>query len=184
MLTRWTPMLVIAVGLIVAVSLPMQAQDAEMEQPFGGEDDVAYAAKVWEAMDGYRDWKLQTPVYKGQSPHGAFVRLFSTFITVDGEAHPIIIKENFGGRGVSEEVATQYPDEWLKAVTIMLQREDGYDDDNANWFWVKFNPAGEVLKNPMDMKLAGRVAKGMPKGCIACHANAGGDDYLFSNDTE
>lgn len=182
MLTRWTPVVVLAAALVAAVSLPMQAQEGGMAPPFGGEEDVAYAAKVWQEMEGYQDWKLHTDVYKGQSPHGAYLRLFSTFITVDGETHPIIVKENFGGRGVTAEAVTENPDEWLKAVTIMLQREDGYDADNDNWFWVKFSPAGEVLKNPMDMKLAGRVAKGMPKGCIACHSQAGGDDYLYSND--
>jgi len=37
-------------------------------------------------------------------------------------------------------------------------------------------------KETKDMKLAGRVAKGMPQGCISCHANARGGDYLFVND--
>ncbi|MFQ5491051.1 MAG: hypothetical protein ACE5GE_10045, partial [Phycisphaerae bacterium] len=67
-------------------------------------------------------------------------------------------------------------------VTIMLQRETGYDSDNDNWFWVKYSPKGEVMKNPKDMLLAGRVAKGMSAGCISCHSQAGGDDYLYSND--
>ncbi len=182
MMTRWTPVVVLAAALVAAISLPMQAQDGEMVPPFGGAEDVAYAEAVWAAMDGYRDWKLHTDVYKGQSPHGSYLRLFSTFITVDGGTHPIIVKENYGGQGVSAEAATADPDQWLKAVTIMLQREDGYDSDNDNWFWVKFSPSGEILKNPKDMLLAGRVAKGMPKGCIACHTQAGGGDYLFSND--
>ncbi len=30
--------------------------------------------------------------------------------------------------------------------------------------------------NPKGMKLAGRVAKGMDQGCIACHRSVGGDD--------
>ena len=38
------------------------------------------------------------------------------------------------------------------------------------------------MKNPKGMSLAGRVAKGMPAGCIACHSNAGGGDFLFIND--
>ena len=30
----------------------------------------------------------------------------------------------------------------------MLQREAGYDDDNDNWFWVKYAPDGSVMSNP------------------------------------
>ena len=26
------------------------------------------------------------------------------------------------------------------------------------------------------------MAKGMDKGCIACHQNAGGDDFVYAND--
>jgi len=37
-------------------------------------------------------------------------------------------------------------------------------------------------KNPKGMQLAGRVAKGAEKGCIACHGSAPGDDYLFTTD--
>ena len=150
--------------------------------PFGGPLDVAFAKKVWKAMDGYVHWKLTTPVYKGASPHGKFLRLYSTWVSVDGHEYPIIVKDNFGGRGVTEAGAKQDRTKWLKAVTIMLQRENGYDSDNKNWFWVKFSPAGEILKNPKGMLLAGRVAKGMPAGCISCHLQAKGGDYLFHND--
>ncbi len=47
---------------------------------------------------------------------------------------------------------------------------------------MKYGTAGTIEENEKGMKLAGRVAKGMPKGCISCHAQAGGSDYLFSND--
>ena len=30
--------------------------------------------------------------------------------------------------------------------------------------------------------MAGRVAKGMDMGCIACHKGAKDDDYVFVND--
>ena len=38
------------------------------------------------------------------------------------------------------------------------------------------------MSNPKGMKLAGRVAKGMPAGCISCHLSADDGDYLFFND--
>jgi hypothetical protein len=74
------------------------------------------------------------------------------------------------------------PADYLMAVTPMVQREQGYDADNNDWYWVKYGPDGSIAMNDMEVAMAGRVAKGMPMGCIACHANAGGGDYLFAND--
>ncbi len=166
----------------VAFTTPENAAPLQMKKDFGGEKDMDFAKKLWKAMKGYEDWKLTTPVYRGQSPHGKWVRLYSTWVTVDGKSFPIIVKNNYGGRGVTKERIKEKPAEWLKAVTIMLQREAGYDKDNQNWYWVKYAPDGKIAKNEMGMSLAGRVAKGMPKGCISCHSQAGGSDYLFSND--
>lgn len=180
----WTSMALTSVltALLASPFAPRESASPTQDKPFGGANDVAFAKKLWKAMDGYTSWKLTTPVYKGGSPHGKFVRLYSTHVTVDGKAYSIIVKDNYGGRGVTQENATKEPAKWLKAVTAMLQRESGYDKDNQNWFWVKFSPTGEIEKNPKDVLLAGRVAKGMPKGCISCHAQAKSNDYLFSND--
>ena len=175
-----TTTLIVAAIAVFALSFALRAQ--ENAKPFGGAQDVAFAGKLWKAMDGYRDWKLTTKVYKGASPHGKYVRLFSTWVTVDGKAYPIIVKENYGGRGVTLEAVEKDSSKWLKAITIMLQRAPGYDKDNQNWYWVKYGSDGAIDKNKMGAQLAGRVAKGMTKGCIGCHSQAGGDDYLFSND--
>jgi hypothetical protein len=181
MLKKWSATLVLGTALLVA-SGPSSVAAQEMAPPFGDPENLAYAAQVWEQMAGYEQWKLTTPVYAGASPHGKFLRMFSSYITVDGIARPIIVKQNFGGPEVTAQAATKNPEEWLKAVTIMLQREPGYDDDNDNWFWVKFASDGSVMKNPKGVQLAGRVAKDMPAGCIACHLSAEGGDYLYFND--
>ena len=125
---------------------------------------------------------LSSDVSKGGSPHGKWVRLYSTWVKVKGKSHPIIVKDNYGGRGVTVERVKKDRKKWLKAVTIMLQRQPGYDKDNQNWFYAKYKPDGGIEKNRKGMLLAGRVAKGTTKGCISCHSNAAGDDYLFSND--
>ena len=68
------------------------------------------------------------------------------------------------------------------AVTVM-QRLQGYDPDNHDWFWVKYAPDGSILKNPKGMLLAGRVAKGnKKKGCVACHRAAPGGDMVYLHD--
>ncbi len=177
--------LTLATALTVVLALFLGAQEtrpAGGDKPFGGLKDVTFANKRWKAMDGYENWKLTTEIYRGQSPHGKWLRLFSTWVTVESKHYPIIVKDNYGGRGVTPERIGEDRENWLKAVTIMLQREEGYDPDNQNWFWVKYGKDGTIEENDKGMKLAGRVAKGMNKGCISCHGQAGGGDYLFSND--
>lgn len=72
------------------------------------------------------------------------------------------------------------PDAHLKAVTVMFEREAGCDADNQDWFWVKYKPDGSLDTNAAGMQLAGRVAKGRPEGCIACHCG----DYKCNNNRQ
>ena len=64
----------------------------------------------------------------------------------------------------------------------MYKREAGYDPEDGDWFWAKYNPDDTVQKNPAGVALAGRVAKGAPHGCIACHSEAPGGDLIFTHD--
>lgn len=171
---------VIVFGLISMNS----AVTAQQDMPFGQEDDIAFANKVWKAIEGYETWPMISDFYPGRSPHGKVLRLTYNVVNIDGEPYHIIIKDNYGGEGVNvEKVANaDSPEDYLGAVTIMLQREEGYDPENNNWFWAKYLPDGTLDKNPKGMSLAGRVAKGMNAGCIACHSTAKDDDMLFVND--
>ncbi len=172
----------LALAAIAAVGFGLQTPSSQSSKPFGGTEDVAFARDTWKAMKGYENWKLTTKIYKGASPHGKWVRLYSTFIKVRGKSYAIIVKDNYGGRGATPERIAKDPHKWLKAITVMIRREAGYDAPNQDWFWAKFSPDGEIDKNSKGMRLAGRVAKGMSRGCISCHSQAGDDDYLFSND--
>lgn len=152
------------------------------DMPFGSTGDVEFANKTWTALKDYRSWKLKSDYYDGQAPHGSVVRTYYGNVAVDGKSYHVILKENYGGEEITIEKVAKEPDKFLGAVTVMVQREEGYDKDNNNWFWIKFNPKGKVMTNPKGMSLAGRVAKGMDKGCISCHGDAKGNDYLYIND--
>jgi len=104
-----------------------------------------------------------------------------TSATVDGHTGDLVIKRNYGPEGVSADEVLADPGKHLGAVTVMFRRAEGFDPDNADWFWVKYLPDGSLDKNPKGMRLAGKVAKGADKGCIACHAGAG-DDMVFTSD--
>ncbi|MEJ2721837.1 MAG: cytochrome P460 family protein [bacterium] len=155
---------------------------AQKTMPFGGDQDVAFAKDVWKAMNGYMNWRMSSDVYPGQSPHGKFLRMYCNIINVNGKPYHAIIKDNYGGEGAGIDAVTKDPAKYLMAVTVMVQREPGYDDEDNNWFWVKYAPDGSIDKNPKGVAMAGRVAKGMKTGCIACHANAKQGDFIFSND--
>ncbi|WP_412504639.1 hypothetical protein [Roseovarius sp. SYSU LYC5161] len=156
------------------------AQDA----PFGTEADTAYAEQVWTAMEEMNlagDGMVRSFPYAGVAPHGMMLETFYTTATVGGHTGDLVVKRNYGPEGVSANDVLADPDTHLGAVTVMFRREDGYDPDNADWFWAKYLPDGSLDKNPKGMALAGRVAKGANQGCIACHVG-GGPDMLFTSD--
>lgn len=165
----------VTILLIVGLS---EAQD----KPFGTQDDITFANSMWEAMGDYTEWPMSTDVYEGRSPHGAFLRTYYNMVTVDDAPFHVIVKDNYGGNDATMESVAESPEEHLMSVTIMVQREWGYDPENNNWFWVKYAPDGSIVKNDKGMALAGKVAKGSDQGCIACHASAKDNDYMFIND--
>jgi hypothetical protein len=173
---------VLALGVALVYAGDEPAEEMEMKMPFGGPEDVAFAEGLWAAMDGYQSWAISSSYYNGASPHGDFIRMYYGLVTVDGKPYHVVAKDNFGGEGATLETVAESPGDYLAAVTVMVQRECGYDAENNDWYWVKYEANGTVGKNNMDMALAGRVAKGMEMGCIACHRNAGAGDYLFIND--
>ena len=161
------------------VCTSLSAQEAS----FGAQSDADYAALIWEIMVAERlvgDKAIATTPYEGGPPHGAMLQTFYSTATIDGHTGDLIVKRNYGPEEVSAEQVLADPGKHLGAITIMYRREAGFDDDNQNWFWVKYRTDGSVDKNPEGMMLAGRVAKGADEGCIACHS--GVDDYIFTAD--
>ncbi|MCB1907791.1 MAG: cytochrome P460 family protein [Rhodocyclaceae bacterium] len=153
--------------------------------PFGNVDDIKDAADLWHVLEQEHlvgPKMIHSVPYQGQHPHGAILETLDKTITVGGHRGSVIVKRNFGGEGVSKAAVADDPAKYLGAVTVMFKREAGYDSDNRDWFWAKYKPDGSPDRNPKGMALAGRVAKGMPQGCIACHRGAPGGDYVFNND--
>lgn len=157
---------------------------AQSGPPFGGDEDVAFAEKLWQAMADAKlvgkDMILVQP-YQGSEPHGAILETLHTTMTIDGHTGHVSVKRNYGPAELTIEDVANDPQGNLAAVTVMFQREAGYDSDHDDWYWVKYLADGSLDKNPGGMSLAGRVAKGNDEaGCIACHTSAEGDDYLFT----
>jgi hypothetical protein len=162
----------------------MPAGEAMM--PFSGPDSVAYAKSLWASISEANmvgAGITRNAPYKGVHPHGAVLTTDTLIVAVEGHKGKAVVKKNFRGEGVTIDAVNADPAKYLESVTVMHKREKGYDSDNKDWFWAKYTPAGELVTNPKGMQLAGRVAKGKPKGCIACHQAAPGGDYIFTNST-
>lgn len=156
-----------------------------MMKPFGGQDSVDYAAELWTQMTaatlaGNPATDLKAVV--GMKPHGAIVSVNNKDVTVMGNSGAAWVKKNFGGADITVAKVEADPASFLKAITMIYQREAGYDTDNKDLFWAKYKADGSLHENAAGVPLAGRVAKGKAVGCISCHGNTMGGDYLFAND--
>jgi len=149
--------------------------------PFGEQSDIDYANDLWKTLDESQlvgENSTIGRVYKGAAPHGAILDTLQSTVTVNGDSGAVLVKKNFRGENVTVDQVSDDPDKYIESVTVMFKRE-GFDPESKDWFWAKYTPAGELMKNPKDMALAGMVAKGAPVGCIACHKAAPGEDFVF-----
>lgn len=173
-------------AIFLAGALFVSTNASSAEPPFSGPEDVAFAQSLWKALEENRlvgPNRFQAMPYETPPPHGHFVESIDGRISVDGREDVVIVKKNFGksGEETRQEIADK-PDEYMTSITVMFKREAGYDADNKNWFWAKYFPDGSLFKNDKGMALAGRVAKGSDKACIACHVVAPGQDYVYIHD--
>ena len=171
---RTLPIFAVLAGAGAAIGAA--AQDA----PFGGPEEVEYASSLWQTLAGANlvaDDPIRAMPYQGREPHGAILEYFEQSVTVAGTEGLAIVKKNYGGEDLAREQVLREPGEYLESITVMFRREQGYDPENQNWFWAKYNPDGSLQASPEGMSLAGPVA-----GCIECHSAAPGGDYVYSYD--
>jgi len=148
-----------------------------MVPPFGGMDDVAYAHDLWNKMQKMGFNTKDSNLYVGSPPHGIVREVLEGKI----DNNLVIVKRNYRGKGLTPGQVAIDRAKYIASITVMAKRP-GYDPEDKDWFWVKYKPNGEIMKNPKGMKLAGKVAKGMPVGCISCHAAAPGGDFIYIQD--
>lgn len=158
--------------------------------PMGLPQDIAYAKRLWSVLESERlvgtNAKKVKPIVGAARPHGWILELLYRNITVGNHTGFVVLKKNYDGPGVSVASVEANRTKYLSSITVMFQREKGYDEDNQNWFWVKYKPEGGLYKkkmNNIEVAMAGRIVKGKTRdengGCIYCHSSAGGGDYIF-----
>lgn len=150
---------------------------AQQAPDFGTSDDVAFAQQLWQQLESARmagDSAIQTHPYEGRPPHGEILELLEVQQQIGEAQGLVIVKKNFGGDASVQSVLRE-GGEALASVTVMFRRE-GFDPANQNWFWAKYDPDGS-LQEGNGRKMAGKVA-----GCIGCHQDAPGNDYVYTYD--
>lgn len=175
--------LILLTGAAIFAVIFNYAQPSHAEsESFGDSESVAFAEQLWQAMqklDLVGESARPDQPYKGTHPHGAVLETLMDTLNINGREGEVLVKRNYGGAGVSISAVSLKRSEYLQDVTVMFKRDKGYDDENQDWFWAKFDAEGKLASNPRGRQLAGRVARGKPKGCIACHKMAPGGDFLF-----
>ena len=125
-----------------------------------GKDVIAYLNQM--DYQGWQLWPGKTKLYEGRHPHGA---LLTTYVS-KGAYQAIVSKA--GGIPSGEFIVKENytPEKKLAAITVMYKQE-GYNAEDGDWFWLKYAPDGTIQKE-------GKVG-----GCIGCHAAVKGNDWLF-----
>lgn len=176
--------------LITAGTSSQSSTKGISDAPMGLPQDIAYAKRLWSALESERlvgtNAKKVKPIVGAARPHGWILELLYRNITVGSHTGFAVVKKNYDGPGVSVASVEANSAKYLSSITVMFQRQKGYDEENKNWFWVKYKPDGSLYKkkmNNIEVAMAGRIVKGRTRdengGCIYCHSSAGGGDYIF-----
>jgi hypothetical protein len=145
---------------------------------FGNPTERPYHEQLWEWLQqhNYKHW-ADGPDSDGgfrtaESPHGEYVKVYVNRAALNrSEDMPdgaVLVLENYSKR--------------KKLISInVMQKSDGFDEKNGDWFYATYLPDGAVAKalsaKRGEIAFAGRVAS-----CIECHAKAWDDDYAYFND--
>jgi hypothetical protein len=169
--------------LVVAVALFLQPAHliaGESDQSSGRAVDDAYAAKLWAYMVDNQlvgEGRMRSFPFVGLRPHGSIQEIITTEAEIDGHKGRLIVKHNYGAAEElnPKKVYTANQDENYEALTIMFQREEGYDPSNNDWFWAEYNPDGSILV------YEGARLSGRSPTCLGCHTPLGGNDREILN---
>ena len=166
-------------SLVMLVSLIQIPGKVSSGPPFGGPEDVKDSEKLWKALTDaglVGNQSITAMPYEG-SVHKTILITLDGRVRVGSHTGMVIVKKMYQGPEVSVQKVFDDPAKNLKIVAVMYKREKGYDPDNQDWFYTKYNPDGTPQKNKKGVLMTGRAAK-----CIGCHQSAPGDDYVYSYD--
>lgn len=150
----------------------------------GTPQDIAFAERLWAALeevDLAGPSAIQSHAYAGEQPHGAFLQYFERELRVGNQTQPVILQRHYRAPDITRHRVAQYPRRHLAGSTVMYRRP-GYAPAHQDWFWAQYTADGALRRDPGGQTQAGRVGGDLDTGCIACHRDAPGGDYVFGHD--
>ena len=100
---------------ILLISFSAHAADKSMmKAPFGNPEDVTYASTLWNKMNESGLNRMPATLYVGGPPHGKVREVLEG--KINGKR--VIVKRNYGGKGVSVKTVTDNRSKYLKAIKI------------------------------------------------------------------
>ena len=170
---------------------PILAQEVNHGEPeFGQEEDFEYARKLWKRLEeknlvGHN--MIRSRPYHGSAKmnHGTIQTLLESKVKMNGHEGTVVVLHNYE-TPTPEHLGDIFinPNKYLMAVSVMYKREQGFDEENADWFWALYNNNGMVYRKMTNgLGLVGRAEKytnGANTGCIGCHLVGGGADLRFT----
>lgn len=158
---------------------------------YGTNQDEAYANALATVLKSRNVNYLGTSpatgvVFNGQAPHGEVQELLTpTDIRVEGTTGKVWVKHNYVGFPANSSnskkisLVTGNRSRYRDAVTVIFQRERGYHPETQDLFWVKYDSNGNVMKDPSQRPLAGKIGSSSEQStCIGCHRASCGADFI------
>ncbi len=149
------------------------------ELPYGQPQDLELAGTLWATMAGHDAW----PGFPGregiqpiETPHSSYVSFHLNEVAQMNTESPVsgAIIATRNHRNADDPAS-------IESVTVMF-KQAGYNPAQGDWFWAKFKPTGELMLDPQGFGMAGAVGQNDSTGCLSCHINAPGDDFIFANE--
>lgn len=168
----------VAVCLAVACAMPVIAEDEHPVAETARND--AYAGKLWQYMIDHKlvgDDRVRSFPFEGSRSHGSIQEIVTTQATIERHQGRLIVKHNYGaehGLTPKSVYSAQQSQNYI-ALTIMFQREPGYDAANSDWFWAEYESTGVVIEHQ------GAHLSGRAPFCLSCHTPLGGKDREILN---
>lgn len=121
-------------------------------------------------FEGWRQWTRVIPKPVVSEAHGDnWVGIYvnelakSTYLAASAP-YPVCAQ-------IIKPVYTDASGSEVRKLTVMVKMPSGYDPDNENWWYGKYDESGTHA-----------TKQGKLPGCIVCHKQAAETDYLFSKE--
>ena len=163
-MVKYTVTLFIVICILFS---PLTAQEMNLGEPdIGKKEDLENAREHWERLEEKNvvgQNMIRSRPYHGSAKmnHGTVQTLLESKVKMNGHEGTVVVLHNYE-TPTPEHLGDIFinPNKYLMAVSVMYKREQGFDEENADWFWALYNNNGMVFRKMTNgLGLVGRAEK-------------------------